>query len=114
MGGAVVGGVAWEGVSGLLRWGSLVDERRYWSFLSLSPCRVLVLTVEPHDILLILLVVNHLWPLDNLAVRDVGPRLRREDMAHSLPRDKVAAAVAVDADEATIPSSVHWLAIIVK
>jgi hypothetical protein len=64
------------------------------------------LTMEPHDILLVLLIVNHLGPLDNLTTRDVGPRLRREDMAHSFPRDKVAAAIAVDADETRVQSSV--------
>ena len=60
------------------------------------------LTVEPHNILLVLLVVNHLRPLDNLTIRDVRIRLWREDMAHSFPRDKVAAAVAVDADETKV------------
>jgi hypothetical protein len=58
------------------------------------------LTMEPHDILLILLVVNHLRPFNDLTIRDIRPSLRREDMAHSFPRDEVAAAVAVDADEA--------------
>lgn len=57
------------------------------------------LTMEPHDILIILLVVDNLGSLDNLSVGDIRPRLRREDMAHSLPRDKITATVAVDTDE---------------
>jgi hypothetical protein len=55
--------------------------------------------MEPHDILLVFLVVNHLRPFNNLTIRDVRIRLRREDMADSLPGDEVTAAVAVDADE---------------
>jgi hypothetical protein len=57
------------------------------------------LTMEPHNVLLVLLVVNHLRSFHNLTIRDVRIRLRRQDVAHSLPRDKIAAAVTVDADE---------------
>lgn len=55
--------------------------------------------MEPHDILIILLVVDNFRPLDNLTVGDIRPRLRREDVANPLPRDKVTATVAVDTDE---------------
>jgi hypothetical protein len=55
--------------------------------------------MEPHDILLVLLIVNHLRPLDDVGIRDIGVCLRRKDVAYTLPRDEVATTVAVDADE---------------
>jgi hypothetical protein len=98
--GAVVGAVAWGVVLvlGCPSLGLRLGTHSIVLFCSIELDNS-TLTMEPHDILLILLVVNHLRPLNNLTIRNVRIRLRREDMAHSLPRDEITAAVAVDSDE---------------